>query len=288
MTIPEIIKFLRVSMQVADPEGTEGDKSFLSLTDEELELYLKVSLSRNFPEVPLLELVPNEGIYPLVLLTRKDLYFTLATSTAPLYDIGADNNNYLKRSQRFKHYMELIGQVDKEYQDYLDNGGAGGFALNTYYAILPNRYNTRYNYEKGKIPKPVIILNEVEQTFVELSWKVQTSRFYRYRVYISTEPIVDLYNVEGKHISETANLVATIMDVHQTYCRIEDLEIGTKYFVAVEVIEKSTLTGYAETSFITSFPATEIPTVPPLPEGDAEEGSPEDGESIPPEVKSGV
>lgn len=67
-----------------------------------------------------MEYLPEDAVYPIVLLAKKELYYTLAVKEAPLYDIGADNNNYLKRSQRFDHYMKLIAQVDSEYDDWIE------------------------------------------------------------------------------------------------------------------------------------------------------------------------
>ncbi len=146
MTVQQIIQYLRSSMMISDPNIGE-DSAYLSLTDEELLLYLNVTLGRYYPQVRSADSIPNNLIYPVTLLTKKDLFYTLATSTAPLFDLGADNNNYLKRSQRFDHYLKLIAQVEEEYQNYLENGGEGGSVITTHNVILPTRYSTNsHNY----------------------------------------------------------------------------------------------------------------------------------------------
>lgn len=250
MTVEQIISYMRLSVRIQNPEGAENDSKYLSMSDDDILLYLNVALTRDFPTVPSLDTLPNADIYPLTLLAKKDLYYTLATIEAPLYDLGADNNNYLKRSQRFDHYMKLIVQTDKEYQDYLENGGAGGNTLSAYNVILPSRYNTRYNRENGATPCPILYVQEVGKDFVEVSWQVKMSRFYMYRVYISENQIVDMY-VVGNHVLSDSSLVTTIRDIHQTKCRIEGLIPDTEYHVAVAAVEMSSLTGYSESVFKT-------------------------------------
>lgn len=250
MTVEQIVSYMRLSMSIQDPDGITQDSAYLSMTDEDIELYLTVCLTRDFPDVPSLEYLPTESVYPLTLLARKDLFYTLAVKEAPLYDIGADNNNYLKRSQRFDHYMELIVQADKEYQDYLDNGGAGGNTVSAFNVLLTGRYNTRYNYENGVTPAPVLYVKGVSENSVDLEWKVSVSRFFRYRVYLSESQIVDLYT-EGNHISKSATLATSIRDIHQNRCRIEGLSPSKEYHAAVEVVEMSGLRGYSEVTFTT-------------------------------------
>lgn len=251
MTVDQMVAYLRsnVSLQT----GTVQDSAYLSMTDEDIILYMNVVLTRNYPEIPSLDYLPAEYIYPIILLSKKELYYALATKEAPLYDIGADNNNYLKRSQRFDHYMKLIAQVDKEYADYLENGGAGANTLTSFDVLLSDRYATKRNYEKGAIPALSLYVGAVTETSVEILWKAKLSRFREYKVFISESPIVDLFNV-SKPISAEAKEVVTIRNVHQTSCRIEGLLPDTEYYVVVSAVEKSSLTGYVQESFKTLTP----------------------------------
>ena len=252
MTVNQMVQYLR--MNVSIQTGSVQDSDYLAMTDEELILYMNVVLTRNFPEIPSLDYLPTECIYPVILLSKKELYYALATKESPLFDIGADNNNYLKRSQRFDHYMKLIAQVDKEYADYLENGGAGGNTLTSFDVLLSDRYATKRNYEKGVIPALIVYVGDVTETTVELSWVVKRlSRFQDYKVYISKSPIVDLFNA-SKPIAEDAKEVLVIRNVHQNRCRIEGLVPDTAYYVAVSVTEKSQLTGYAQETFNTLAP----------------------------------
>ena len=216
------------------------------MKDEDIELYLSVVLTRDFPRVPSLDLLPQEDVYPLVLLAKKELYYTLASKDAPLYDLTADNNNQIKRSQRFKHYMELIAAVDKEYNQYNEDGGAGTRnTLTSYDVLISDRYATRRNYEKGLVPALSLCVAGVTENTIELCWSVQLSRFENYKVYISTEQIYDEFSL-GEPLSPQAKLVATILDVHHNKCRIEGLTPNTVYHIMVSATEKSSLVGRNE------------------------------------------
>ena len=250
MTVEQIIKYLRTSVSIQDPEGSTADSVYLSMTDEDLMLYVNVALSRNFPEVMSLNYLPNELVYPVVLIAKKELYFSLATKDAPLFDIGADNNNYLKRSQRFDHYMKMVAQIDDEYEKYMENGGAGANTLTSFDVLLPDRSNTKRNYEKGAIPALLVNVDSVTSSTAEIQWSAKMSKFFSYKVYVSNKPIVDIYNPSNP-ISSEAKLLTTIKDAKHTALRIKGLQPDTLYYVAVSATEMSSLTGYAETSFTT-------------------------------------
>lgn len=249
MKVEDLVKFLRTSVYIQDKEQvTTVDPQYLCMTDEEIISYLDIVKMRNYPDVPSLTLMPDESIYGLIILAKKELYCTLAVKEAPLYDLGADNNNYLKRSQRFDHYMKLAEEAGKEYDDWLENGGEEGAlgTVTTYHVTLSDRYNTRYNYENGVVPKVTLYALSITSNSVEIFWKVKNlSRFKKYKVYVSSEQIVDLYNVSS-HISKEAKCVQEISDIHQSMIRITDLNSDTEYHVAVEVIDMSGHKGYAE------------------------------------------
>lgn len=247
MTVEQMIQFLRLSVYVQDKDKVVTvDEQYLCMTDEDLLLYLNLALSRNFSDVPSLEYLPEDAVYPIVLLAKKELYYTLAVKEAPLYDIGADNNNYLKRSQRFDHYMKLIAQVDSEYGDWIENGGTDNGTVKSYSVTLSDRYGTRYNYENAAVPTVVLYIGNITEDTVEFWWSVKNiSRFYRYKVYVSKEPIVDLFNLKS-HIASGATLVAEIKDIHQLRCRVTGLEQKTTYYIAVQATNMASLSGYAQ------------------------------------------
>ena len=117
---------------------------------------------------------------------------------------------------------------------------------------LSDRYGTRYNFENSATPTVVLYVGTITEDTVEFWWSVKNiSRFYRYKVYISKEPIVDLFNLNS-HIASGATLVAEIKDIHQVRCRVTGLEPNTEYYIAVQAVSMSTLSGYAQTQVMTN------------------------------------
>lgn len=250
MTVEQMIQYLRLNVSIQDP-SISTDTVYLSMSDEEIVLFMQTALTRNFPDLSL-DNLPAENVYPVILLSKKELFYSLAVKEAPLYDLSADGAS-ISRSQRFEHYMRLIEQCDKEYSDYLDNGGAGANTLTSFDVRLTNRYATQHNYEKGVVPAPILSIGNITENSVELTWKVKLERFAGYKVYLSKSPIVDTF-VFPNPISKEAKMLQEIKNVHQTKCRIEGLEPNTTYYVAISAEEMSTLTGYAEKSFTTLEP----------------------------------
>ena len=258
MTTAQLIQYLRLNVNVQMPDGSQ-DSAYLSMSDEDILLYLNVVLTRDFSDVPSLDYLPGKDVYPLILLAKKELYYALAVKSAPDFDLGADNNNYLKRDQRFQHYFKLIGQADKEYQDYLDNGGGlsedgAGNTLSSFDVLLSDRYYTKRYYEKGVVPAPVLYVDEVTGDSVAFHWTNKTRKFAWCNVYLSKEPIVDEYKIGNSKIVDKSTLVQHFIDARQVSLRIEGLDPSTTYYLAVEVVDMSSLTGYFQVEFTTEAP----------------------------------
>lgn len=266
MVVESTIKFLRESVQIQYEESEIQDPAYLSMTDDDLLLYLNTVKTRDFNDYSTLSQLPESSVYGLVLLAKKELYYTLAVKEAPLYDIGADGA-YLKRSQRFDHYMKLAEDAEKDYKSWLESSEEYGFGtVKTYSTTVANRYATKYNKENSPLPQVMLGLSNLTKDSVELDWKVKNlGKFFRYKIYLSESPIVDEYNLSEK-VSPEAKLIAEIKDIHQCKCRITNLTEGTKYYVAVQAMNLTYLSGYAEEEFETVTEAENdtdiIPEVP--------------------------
>ena len=257
MNLESLIKYLRLSVSVQNPlcvddEGkevtVETDPAYLAMTDDDLKQFIEIAAGANFPDISIEEDIPNEYVYTITLLSKRELYFALAVKEAPLYDLGADSA-YLKRTQRFEHYMALVKQLDEEYQSYLDNGGAGANTVTSYDVLLTNRWGTKYNYEKSAAPALSLYTRKIEEKSVDIEWKSNIKRFANCKVYISQSSIVDLY--VDPPISKDLKPLITITDIHRNKCRIEGLSPNTTYFVAVSVQDRNGLVGYATKEFTT-------------------------------------
>jgi hypothetical protein len=198
--------------------------------------------------VPSLNDIPQGQIYTLILYAKKELYFALATRAAPKVDIGADNNNYLKQDQRFKHYMTLIAAVDEELRDSVintDGGGGTGGVVMTYDTTLPERYFTKYNRDKRPVPKVNIKIINIADDIIEFSWVTSyISKFYSYRVWVSENNILDLFSSDS--ISKEARKVFETDNPHKNHFRVDGVDMTKPYYIAVGVTSMEGNTGYSQ------------------------------------------
>lgn len=246
MPIEEIIKFLRQSMLVQDPDVVAVDEDFLSMTDEDFIPTLQICLSRVDPKDDLFSL-SQENLYPLILITKKELYHRLALKSASSYTIKSSTGAELTKSDIFEHYYKLIEEVEQEYKNYL----ATGVPVQVGEILLSSRYFSQRNFNLAKAPKVRVTLDTIYEDKIEFSWKLtQINKFARYEVYISTSPIVDKYK-HGNPISSNAKKVCELKNIHTTCLRIEDLPQDTTHYLVVLVEERNGLKGFEEIKFTT-------------------------------------
>ena len=200
LTVEELVKVLRSSVNVQVPieEGSEetiNDPAYLTMTDDDIQLFIKLGVSRAYPNITDLADLPSGSEYPITLLAKVELYLKLAVMKADKVDMGADNNNYLKQGQRFSHYMQLVELANAQYESWLENEGVnGGQGVCSYDVLLSNRHYTQRNFEKQATPKVSLKIDQVTSDGVYFHWGVSnTSHFGRFKVYISKSPIVDMY-----------------------------------------------------------------------------------------------
>ena len=125
LTVKDLIGLLRSSVNIQNEESEVQDPAFLTMTDDDIELFIKLGVSRAYPNITDLGDLPDGSEYPIILLAKIELYTKLAVIKADKVDMGADNYNYLKQSQRFDHYMKLVSMAREQYESWLENEGQG-------------------------------------------------------------------------------------------------------------------------------------------------------------------
>ena len=276
-------------------DGTVTDPNYLTMTDDDLTLFIKLGVTRFLPDVQDLNDLPDGSEYAVVLLAKIELYLKLAVARAEKVDMGVDNNTYLKQSQKFEHYMKLVDEANGRYKDWLANEGAelsGIGIVNTYNVLLSNRHYSNRNCELQPAPKVKVKVNRVDLDSVEFSWGVSNfSHFGRFKVYFSRETIIDPFadgSTYDSLISPDAQCVVSTTDIRKVAHRVMGLTPDTDYHIAVVEIERNRVFGYSEVLFTTlkeleeepdidegEFKDPDEPTPPPDP--DTEEGGELDG-----------
>lgn len=270
LTTSELLKTLRLSVNVQSEEAEVIDPAYLAMSDDDLMLYVKLGMSRAYPDVSSLSDLPDGSDYPIILLAKIELYTMLAVKKADKVDMGADNNNYLKQDQRFQHYMKLVSAAKEQYDSWLENEGEG--SVTAHDVLLDKKHYSSRNYEKQNTPKVKVTVDSVASDSVEFHWSVSnTSHFGRFKVYISDKPVVDMFKEGAKYsdkVSEEATLVVSTGNIRNTYHRITKLEAETTYYLAVISVERNQVWGYSEVTFDTlaeledeeEFSSEELPT----------------------------
>lgn len=251
LTVDNMVSILRSSVNIQNEDVV--DTAYLSMSDDDIKLFIKLGVSRAYPDVTDLSDLPDGSEYPVVTLAKIELYLKLATIKADKIDMGADNNNYLKQDQRFQHYMKMVEELREEYQQYLDNEGEG--VVSTYDVLLSDRHYTHRNYEKQVAPVVSLNINTITSDSVSLSWKMHnSSHFGRFKLYVSESPIIDIYlngSTYKDKLSGDPTLVLSTSDIRNTSHRLEGLTPETLYYVAIISIERNQVFGYSEKSFTT-------------------------------------
>lgn len=262
LTVDELLELLRSAVNISNEEAGVEDSGYLNMTDEELTTFLKLSISKVYPSAEDFDDLPPGSAYPIVLIAKKELYLKLAVLKANLIDLTVDNNNQLKQSQRFSHYMALAENAQEEYEDWVENGGGatvdpntGTQGVTTYNTIRSKNHYSLRNYELGPVPIVRIKIGEITNESVAFSWSsYNNDHFGKYLVYIGEKPIIDMY-AEGMKpedkVVEGSTLVLSTLNFRNTNKKVTGLKPDTQYYLAVISVERNQLFGYKQVTFTT-------------------------------------
>lgn len=251
------VKYLRESVRLQSPDTVNLDPDY-KFTDEELYSILETVTPAHNPGYTLGDL-PSNQFYFVILLAKKEIFYRLASTTAPFYPLSAEGAK-LEKNVRFDHYLALIKVIMEEYEAMKelssegDAGGSGG-TIQTYQASLLGQGKTYYGRYVTLTEEPFVELelSGITQTSVNVDWTKYDvtidTNFLRYSVFISTTPVYDEYSV--KPIDPALKSNYSIEDVRRTKIRISDLIPDTEYFVLVRTENKFGISGYAQKSFRT-------------------------------------
>lgn len=220
----KLIPYFRKAVVLKSPE-VETDVAY-RFTDEELWDMLVMAIWEHNPAYDEYSYPVNELPF-LMLLARKELYYRLATASAPFYPLSAEGAE-LRKDYRFEHYMSLIRAITKEYDSLLGRYSASVGIVEG--VLLKNKSHLRH-LQYNDLEKPQFNLsNELYGDEVVLRWtkfKSKGDKFKSYQVYAS-EDVLD----EFTELKEE-NLIHTETNIHNTSCKIGGLEPLKVYHILV-------------------------------------------------------
>ena len=237
MDINSLVKFLRQSISIQDPNITDNNPNYLALSDEDIILILQLALAKVDNQDNVFN-IDQSNIYPTMLVAKKEIYHRLAVKFATVTTISGEAGE-LKKSDIFKHYYKLIEDVEKEYKNYIETG----ISPTVGEVLIDSRYFTRRNYELSNPPKVMVQVDGYYSNMFEISFKASNvKKFLKYALYISEDPIVDKYNMNKINIEP----YKVINDIHINKFRFENLHPNRDYYICVVVEERNGLKGYCE------------------------------------------
>jgi hypothetical protein len=248
-----LVEYLRRSLRL---DSAIDDDPAYTVDAQEMESILNTTLENIDSSYGIVD-YPSEIQPVVILLAKKEVYWRLATATAPLYPLQAEGAG-LQQNVRFDHYVTLIQKVEEElqtnYKGLLESLSYPDIANNIGDVVIPDRYYTQRNYSLASAPKADLKIDTIYSDKVEVSWDKfdvtdEDGKFANYNLYLSKEPVLDFYS--DKVIDTSSARKIFISDIHRTKYRVKDLESDTTYYLTLEIKNFNTLSGYSETTFTT-------------------------------------
>lgn len=172
-------------------------------------------------------LPPNLENY-VILLARKEIYFRLATLTAPEYNMETEFSKLLM-GNRWQHYYQLLELTIKEIKRLEDEGVNSPVEVGE--IVISGRDGTYRNYRLANEFTGQITTGNITSSSFTIDWnKFADSDFAGYDILIGTSAIYDEYADE---VINQANVVQWIKvtDVHRVKYRVTNLSANTLHYV---------------------------------------------------------
>lgn len=251
-----LIDYVRQSVRFESPD-TEKDPAYI-FSDEDIFNIIKMCITQHNANYTI-DNFPDNEIPFLLILSRKEIYWRLATTSAKFYPISAEGAE-LRKDYRFKHYFQLIQELEKQYQSSMASFRANNpDTIQVGNIFTDSRHFSPAQKNLQSLPKVSPKADKITSNSVDISWtKFNTTGgiFGSYKVYCSESPIYDEYEdvIQG-------HPVATLFDINRTKLRIKDLKPDTKYYLAIVATDINLLKGISEIAFTTLKEGTEDATI---------------------------
>lgn len=231
----KLVKYLRNILAV----DTSSDPVLKATTDEELLSILETSLNSFGLELSELE---GEDIPLLICSARREMYWKLATNSAPFYPINMEGLS-LSKNVRFDHYMSLIIQMDKEYNRLYSQSSIGS-KVKVGRLLNDKPYNARARKLYFEEPKNIQIKvdkQEGRNLYISINYgNLKKEDILRTNIYVGEHPIWNKYT---EQVDSRATKVVSLDNPKRNFFM---LEVSTNYYVLMEIELKQGIKVYKE------------------------------------------
>lgn len=212
----------------------EADPVYQELKGEGITRMLKVAaLSYGYTTF---DSAPETDLPAIFLSTRREIYLTLATQTAPEYDVETEFTKLLK-SKRFDHYIRLVTEVSNIISQQASMGMLGGVTAGD--MLISSRDGVKRNYELANAQTADITVVPAS-TSAEFTWKrydPKLGNFGGYRLLVGANLYDPYEDIPIK--LENALFNNLFRDINRTQYRITGLVPDTGYEVLIELVSNS-------------------------------------------------
>lgn len=164
----------------------------------------------------------------VLLLAKKEVYFRLATLTAPEFNMETEFSKLLQ-GDRWQHYYKLLELTIKEISRIEEESSFN--TITTGEVIISGRNGSYRNYRLAEDFDGSLEISSITSNSANLTWdKFYNSEFAGYKIYLSKSPIYDEFD-ELEIDSATIESSFIITDVHKTKLRINGLNSNTLYYL---------------------------------------------------------
>lgn len=241
-----MVEYIRRATELVDPE-IEKDPAYV-FSDDDISNIIKMCITQHNPNYTM-ENFPDNELHMLAILSRIEIYWRLATSSAKFYPISAEGAE-LKKNYRFTHYSKLIQLARSEYTSVRANFMAmNPMSIQVGSCLVDRKHFNPRQRNLQDIPKVDVQIIETTSNSIGIQWdkfKSTGGIFGAYLIYCSTEPVYDEF--EYKLLTDK---IASITDINRLRIRIKDLKPKTTYHIAVVAQDINLLQGVTTLTVMT-------------------------------------
>ena len=226
-------------------QGNNTDPVVKALTVEEVEKVVRVTMGTLKLDGGV---VPNDYMPLFMCLAKKEMYWKLATASAPLNAVEVDGIK-VEKETRFEHYFELIKQIEAEYQSILkdpnrlpEDGSFGG-RVTSLDTIIDKPYCRSAYLQTYKLPKISANVDKIDTEFIYISvslGKLVKEDYLKTTIMSCNSQIIDEYE---NSINSHAKTEYLDYDIRRTKFKIPRKDVT---HILIQVTLKNGLSAYYE------------------------------------------
>lgn len=241
MPVTELAQYVLFQLS----QGNNTDPVVKALTVEEITTVVKMQMRTLKLEG---DIIPSDYLQLIQYFIKKDMYWKLATATAPMNKTELGDIK-LDKQDRFDHYYGLIVQNEANFQlllknpELLPDDGSFSKKVKSLNTIIDKPYCRSAYLQSYAIPKIGAKVDKIDEDFIYLTLnlgKVVKEDYLKTTIYSSNTPIMDVY---ANTINSEAKTEFMDYDIHRDKFKILKSNVT---HILIQITLKNGLSAYYE------------------------------------------